>query len=73
MEDRVIAELNAELGSNIANLSNSKSLVDKYVDQLNIIEEKVKDFLCNFICFRWIKIVNIFSANINQRECITNS
>lgn len=73
MEDRVIAELNAELGSNVDNLSKSKSLVDKYVDQLNVIEEKVKDFLCNFICFRWIKIVNIFSAKYNQRECIANS
>lgn len=51
MEDRVIAELNAELGSNVDNLSKSKSLVDKYVDQLNGIEEKVKKFLCNFICF----------------------
>lgn len=42
MEERVLAELNAELGSNVDNLGKSKSLVDKYVNQLNIIEEKVK-------------------------------
>ena len=42
MEDRVIAELNAELGDNIKNLSKSNDLVDKYVNQLNAIEDKVK-------------------------------
>lgn len=44
MENRIIAQFNADLGSNIENLSKSKDLVDKYVTQLNVIEEKVKYF-----------------------------
>lgn len=42
MEDRILAEFNAFYGSDVDNLSKSKDLVDKYVDQLNGIEEKVK-------------------------------
>lgn len=45
MEDRVIAEINAELGCNVENLSKSKNLVDKYVNQLNAIEEKVENIV----------------------------
>lgn len=41
MEDRIIAELNAELGSKVEDLCKSRALRDKYVDQLNVIEEKV--------------------------------
>jgi hypothetical protein len=42
MEDRVIAEFNAVFGSKVENLTKSQGLVDKYVNQLNGIEEKVK-------------------------------
>lgn len=42
IEERVIAKLNAELGSKVENLSRSKELVNKYVEQLNNIEKKVK-------------------------------
>jgi hypothetical protein len=42
MEHRIIAEINAELGSKVENLSKSHALVDKYVAQLNEIEEKVR-------------------------------
>jgi hypothetical protein len=42
MEHRIIAEINAELGSKVENLSKSHALVDKYVTQLNEIEEKVR-------------------------------
>lgn len=45
MEDRIIAEFNAFFGSDVENLSKSKDLVDKYVDQLNGIEEKVIFFV----------------------------
>lgn len=44
MEHRIVAEINAELGSKVENLSKSHALVDKYVTQLNAIEEKVKIF-----------------------------
>lgn len=42
MENRVIAEFNAVFGSKVENLAKSKDLVNKYVDQLNAIEEKVR-------------------------------
>lgn len=42
MEDRVIAELNAELGSKVEDLCKSKSLLDGYVNQLKLIEDKVE-------------------------------
>lgn len=42
IDDRIVAKLNAELGSNVENISKSKDLVNKYVNQLNSIEEKVK-------------------------------
>lgn len=42
IEERVIAKLNAELGGKVENLSRSKDLVNKYVEQLNNIEKKVK-------------------------------
>jgi hypothetical protein len=42
MEDRIIKEFNAVLGTNVDNLSKSNSLVDKYVQNLNEIEAKVR-------------------------------
>lgn len=42
MENRIIAEFNAEFGSKVENISKSHSLVDKYVSQINAIEEKVR-------------------------------
>lgn len=69
MEDRIIAELNAELGSKIDNLARSQDLVDKYVDQLNSIEEKVKK-----LCVVIFVYVNIhFVANTHQRQSIASS
>lgn len=41
IDDRIVAKLNAELGGNVDNLSRSKDLVNKFVDQLNCIEKKV--------------------------------
>ncbi|CRK95451.1 CLUMA_CG008920, isoform A [Clunio marinus] len=41
MENRVIKELNAELGSNLEDISKSKTLVEQCVNQLNAIEEKL--------------------------------
>lgn len=41
MEDRIVAELNAELGSKVEDLCKSRDLRDSYVKQLNVIEEKV--------------------------------
>lgn len=54
IEERVIAKLNAELGGKVENLSKSKDLVNKYVDNLNNIERKVifvhinKEFISNY-------------------------
>jgi hypothetical protein len=42
VESRVIQELNAAIGPKSDNLSKSHELVDKYVKQLNSIEEKVR-------------------------------
>jgi hypothetical protein len=42
LEERIIAKLNAELGSNVDNLAKGKDLVNKYVAQLNKIEGKVR-------------------------------
>lgn len=42
MEDRIIQELNAVLGTNVDNISKSHELVDRYVNDLNEIESKVK-------------------------------
>jgi RAD50-interacting protein 1 len=42
VESRVIQELNAAIGPKSDNLSKSHELVDKYVKQLNGIEEKVR-------------------------------
>lgn len=42
IDDRIVAKLNAELGSNADNICRSKDLVNKFVNQLNKIEEKVK-------------------------------
>lgn len=49
MEDRIIAELNAELGSKVDNLARSQGLVDKYVEQLNSIEQKVRNCELSFL------------------------
>lgn len=43
MENRILAEFNTELGSNVDDLAKSKDLVNKYVEQLNAIEEKVRE------------------------------
>lgn len=51
IDDRIVAKLNAELGGNVDNLSRSKDLVNKFVDQLNCIEKKVKIENFNFIKF----------------------
>lgn len=48
MEDRIIAELNSVFGSKVENLSKSHALVDKYVSEMNAIEEKVRKL--HFIC-----------------------
>lgn len=45
-EERIIAKFNAELGGNVENLARSKELVNKYVNQLNNIERKVKIIIC---------------------------
>ena len=54
IDDRIVAKLNAELGGNVDNLSRSKDLVNKFADQLNCIEKKVK--FANFIKLKF----NIF-------------
>lgn len=59
IEDRIVAKLNAELGGSVDNISRSKDLVNKYVNQLNIIEEKVKKL---FLCFLKINLKFFFSA-----------
>jgi hypothetical protein len=41
IDDRIVAKLNADLGSNVDNISRSKDLVNKFVNRLNNIEEKV--------------------------------
>jgi hypothetical protein len=41
-EDKIVAKLNKEIGSNVDTLGKGKDLVEKYVIQLNCIEEKVK-------------------------------
>lgn len=61
MEDRIITELNAELGCDIENLSKSISLVEKYANQLNVIEEKVI-----LICATFEQHLNIIYRNIIQ-------
>lgn len=61
MEDRIITELNAELGCDIENLSKSISLVEKYANQLNVIEEKVI-----LICATFEQRLNIIYRNIIQ-------
>lgn len=60
MEEKVIAELNAEFGCNLGDLSKSKILVDKYVNQLNAIEEKVKKKL-SFGLFTLIFTISIIN------------
>lgn len=42
IDDRIVAKLNVELGSNVDNISRSKDLVNKFVNRLNKIEEKVR-------------------------------
>lgn len=41
VEERIIAKINAELGSNVDDLSRSKDLVNGFVNKINLIEEKV--------------------------------
>lgn len=41
IDDRIVAKLNVELGSNVENISRSKDLVNKFVNRLNNIEAKV--------------------------------
>lgn len=53
MEERVIAELNAEFGSIVENLSKSHVLVDKYVNEMNAIEEKVRKLCNSFVYVDW--------------------
>lgn len=54
IDDRIVAKLNAELGGNVDNLSRSKDLVNKFANQLNCIEKKVK--FCNILIF----LISIF-------------
>lgn len=42
LEDILIQRLNAELGDKVENLSKSKNLVDKYLKQLDDINDKVR-------------------------------
>lgn len=75
MEDRIIAEFNTFYGSDVDNLSKSKGLVDKYVDQLNEIEEKVNNFwniLCNLFCLRLINSDSIV-VNTDKRQRLAGS
>lgn len=41
MENRVILEINTLYGTKVENLCQSNTLVEKHVDQLSIIKEKV--------------------------------
>lgn len=52
IEDRIVAKLNAELGGSVDNLSRSKDLVNKYVNKLNTIEDKVKSKILLKIKFK---------------------
>lgn len=67
IDDRIVAKLNAELGANVENISRSKDLVNKFVDQLNVIEEKVKSEKFKFRTkkINFIKYLN--SAKYQER------
>lgn len=41
LEDIIVQRLNAEFGDKVENLSKSKNLVDKYLKQLDDINDKV--------------------------------
>lgn len=45
MEDRIISEFNAVLGTQVENISKGHELFDKYLKNLNEIEAKVSKFL----------------------------
>ena len=51
LEDIIIQRLNAELGDKVENLSKSKTLVDKYLKQLDDINDKVSSKSDDCECF----------------------
>lgn len=50
LEDIIIQRLNAELGDKVENLSKSKNLVDRYLKQLDDINDKVSSKSDDFEC-----------------------
>lgn len=51
MEDRIISEFNAVLGTQVENISKGHELFEKYLKNLNEIETKVSRFLTFFALF----------------------
>lgn len=48
MEDRIVSEFNAVLGTQVDNISKGHELFDKYVKNLHEIEAKVSEKSINF-------------------------